>query len=248
MKDESRPQYARVEQPFGVDFPTVHCPICGKATTKSGDDGPDPELTPCKHLAFIYVGEVGGFEYTSADFNEKTKNLDFDELDPGNLEEFLKEAGYGNNLLVIELTHGGMACGPVWFTDVFGFDYDSLADKRTAKQEAHSTNDASEMSWQNQPFTRAITGSCVNRARNQLERSHVMLEKTSKQKAMEAAVKYLGEQHLGKLQLEYRKGSDGDYWLVRVPDCEQFIGVGPSRYVSIAAKTYKISTDAWIGE
>ena len=32
-------------------------------------------------------------------------------------------ARYGNGLLAREITCGGMACGPVWYTDVNGFDF-----------------------------------------------------------------------------------------------------------------------------
>ena len=35
-------------------------------------------------------------------------------------------AGYGNGLLALEITYGGMACGPVWYTDVYGFDFGML--------------------------------------------------------------------------------------------------------------------------
>jgi len=127
MSKESRPQYARIRQPFGCEFPIVHCPICGKATTKAGEDGPDPDHRPCKHLAFIYVDVIGEFGCKSNDFENRIKDIDDLDLDSESFEEFLQRSGYGNNLLAIELTHGGMACGPVWYTDVFGFDYESLA-------------------------------------------------------------------------------------------------------------------------
>ena len=35
-------------------------------------------------------------------------------------------AGYGNGLLALEITYGGMACGPVWYTDVYGFNFGVL--------------------------------------------------------------------------------------------------------------------------
>ena len=37
-------------------------------------------------------------------------------------------AGYGNGLLALEITYGGMACGPVWYRDVYGFDYETVVD------------------------------------------------------------------------------------------------------------------------
>jgi len=41
--------------------------------------------------------------------------------------EALALAGFDNKLLALEVTYGGMGCGPMWFTDVFGFDYGTLA-------------------------------------------------------------------------------------------------------------------------
>jgi hypothetical protein len=119
---KSSPAYARVEQPFGAKPPVIHCPICGQATL---DDG---YITPCKHLAFSYVGVNGEFEYQSVDFENRFSQMDIGELSFDGFPELLKQAGYGNHLLAIEITHGGMACGPVWYTDVIGFDYQSVVD------------------------------------------------------------------------------------------------------------------------
>ena len=47
-----------------------------------------------------------------------------------NFNQYLQQAGYDNKLLAIEITGGGMACGPIWHTDVFGFDYSTLADEQ----------------------------------------------------------------------------------------------------------------------
>ena len=113
----SLPQYARVEQPFGVGHPTPHCPICGQAVVD--DDG----VTPCAHLAFVFVGEAGDFEYQSPSFAQRIEERDLGPVGLDGLDAYLLEAGYGNGLLAIEITHGGMACGPVWYTEVFAFDY-----------------------------------------------------------------------------------------------------------------------------
>lgn len=129
MSKESNPQYARIEQPLGDDYPTVYCPICGKATAQAGEDSPDPDHSPCKHLAFIFVGAIGTFEYKSDDFENRIKDIDDIDLSFDTFASYLQDAGYGNNLLAIELTHGGIACGPVWYTDLFGFDYNPLTEK-----------------------------------------------------------------------------------------------------------------------
>ncbi|HBC89256.1 MAG TPA: hypothetical protein DCZ94_20135 [Lentisphaeria bacterium] len=118
-KDEkSLPQYAQIEQPFGAKPPLVHCPICGKATFKG-----QTKVTPCKHLAFVYIGENQDFYYKSQYFKRKSEGVENKSLTPDTLRKFLKKVGYWNNLLAIEITYGGMACGPVCFTDVYGFDY-----------------------------------------------------------------------------------------------------------------------------
>ena len=126
MSEKLTPQYAQVEQPFGCEPPLVHCPICGKATLEMSDEE-GGEITPCLHLAFIYVGEVGEFVYKSQDFQQKTEGFDDEELEFDTFGEFLQKAEYDNKLLAIEITYGGMGSGPNWFTNVFGFDYGSLA-------------------------------------------------------------------------------------------------------------------------
>lgn len=118
------PQYARIEQPFGVEAPIVHCPICGKAQLVMVDDA--PEVAPCTHLAFIHVGEIDDYEFQSADFMARLQALGDAEADRDGLQETLARAGYGSHLLALEITYGGMACGPVWATDVYGFDYNTL--------------------------------------------------------------------------------------------------------------------------
>ncbi len=135
MTTQTSPQYASIEQPFGCEPPLVHCPICGNNTIQ------DNEINPCKHLAFVYVGELNEFIYQSEVFETRFEStltahqeIDEDEysyIRLDNLQDCLKEAGYDNNLLALEITYGGMACGPIWFTDVYGFDYGTLADKES---------------------------------------------------------------------------------------------------------------------
>lgn len=114
---QNGPQFARIEQPFGTESPNVHCPICGKTTIDYDSDA------VCEHLAFIYVSEGGAFIYTSKDFQKRTRLEDIEGYSSDDLESLIYDADYKNELLVLEITHGGMACGPVWCTIVFGFDY-----------------------------------------------------------------------------------------------------------------------------
>ena len=52
------------------------------------------------------------------------------------LRKLLERIGYGNKLLALEITYGGMACGPVWYTDVYGFDYETVGDEEEAEEPA----------------------------------------------------------------------------------------------------------------
>lgn len=134
-EEKSRPQYARIEQPFGCEPPVVHCPICGQPTidVESGD------ATPCPHLAFIYVGAANEYAFTSVDYDQKTEGLDDEDVDLDSFSELLSNAGYGNNLLALEVTYGGMACGPVWYTEIYGFDYGSLAKEKNPNKSMEAT-------------------------------------------------------------------------------------------------------------
>lgn len=125
MSNEAMPQYVQIEQPFGCEPPVVHCPICGGATRAIEEGG---KVTPCAHLAFIYSFE--DFEYKSQEFEKKMEGIDDDlmeDLTFDTFKEFLQKAGYDNKLLAIEITYGGMGGGPMSFTDVYGFDYGTLA-------------------------------------------------------------------------------------------------------------------------
>jgi hypothetical protein len=56
---KAKPQIAKIEQPFGVEPPLVHCPICGQATIETEDD---KDFKICTHVAFIYISEIREFE------------------------------------------------------------------------------------------------------------------------------------------------------------------------------------------
>jgi len=87
------------------------------------------ELNSCKHLTFIFVGEsdvreTSEFTYMSEDLKKRSEGNTAEGID--NFKEFLAKAGYGNELLALEITYSGMACGPVSFTDVYGFDFNTI--------------------------------------------------------------------------------------------------------------------------
>jgi hypothetical protein len=126
MSNSEKPQYAAIEYPYPLDeIPIVHCPICGNATYKVDDGG--SEMTPCHHLAFIFVGSSGTFEYKSAEFAERSSDVEEDDLSFENFEEYLESLEYDNSMLVLEVTHGGIP--NVWYTDIYGFDYSTYQEK-----------------------------------------------------------------------------------------------------------------------
>lgn len=126
MAKNSGPQYASVEQKFGAPQAIIHCPLCGQATVKL--EGENAGVAPCPHLVFIYCGEAGEFIYESPDFARRNAAFEPDEeedfcLDFDNFPKFLERLGYGSNLLAIAHTYGGLGCAPMWFTDVYAFDF-----------------------------------------------------------------------------------------------------------------------------
>lgn len=127
MTEQSSPHYVAIGQLMTCDPQDLFCPICGKRMIQAEENL--TTVDPCPHIAFFYLPEYEAFEYQSEDFEERTKDLEFeyDEDDYIMFEEYLAAAGYGNSLLTLELTYGGVACGPVSITIVVGYDYESIA-------------------------------------------------------------------------------------------------------------------------
>jgi len=125
MSTPTKPQYAAIEYAFPqTDLPVVHCPLCGHGTHTVHEDG-SSDLTPCPHLAFIYLGDPSTFAFKSEEFEEKVAGKDLKDLTFDNFKKFLQSIGYDNKFLALEVTHGGMGGHgiPIWNTDVYGFDY-----------------------------------------------------------------------------------------------------------------------------
>lgn len=120
MVEDTAPVIAKVELPFGADPPQIHCPLCGKTMLIAVGDS--TEISPCPHLVFIFASVLDEFVYGSDDFKERIAKVDEDGWDLASFAGALKNSGYGANLLAIEVTYGGLANGPVYYTDVYGFD------------------------------------------------------------------------------------------------------------------------------
>ena len=120
--EKSLPQYAKIEQKFGVEPPVIHCPVCGKAALDQ--TGRDVDL--CRHVVFIYLGAAGGFAFKSGAFEQRLNEDDEFEVSFETFPAYLDKWGYDSQLLALEVSYGGMGCGPVWYTDVFGFHLDPV--------------------------------------------------------------------------------------------------------------------------
>ena len=123
MNDPKKPQFASVEYPFPLEEPpVVYCPVCGNPTFNL-DDGGNWIMNPCQHLAFIFNIESSAFDHKSKDFEKRATGIDVDTLSDENLKAFLEFLEYDNKLLVLEVTHGGIGNGQVWYTEIYGFDF-----------------------------------------------------------------------------------------------------------------------------
>ncbi len=138
MTTKPEPQIAAITQPYGAEPPVVHCPICGKAQLRVMDGA--AEVDPCEHLAFSFIWSEHEFVYRSEEFRGRFEalearmpaddDLELDIFERIPFREMLLEMGYGDQLLVLEISYGGLTHVPLWHTDAWGFDYGVLARRR----------------------------------------------------------------------------------------------------------------------
>jgi len=112
-----------LELPFGKRCDAFYCPACG-APIAQPEHGLSP--TPCEHLRFVYLESVGLFAFVADDLREALDRAEraadeaadeaWDPLDA--VCALLPE----QNVICVHLTTGGMACGPVWESTVYGLD------------------------------------------------------------------------------------------------------------------------------
>jgi hypothetical protein len=135
----TKPQIAAAELPRGAEVPPIHCPLCGQAAFQRDPESGAWSEDPCAHLAFVHSSSAGDFVYQTADvlrrIDEREASrtavddqdaCDIDGIDCSEPATYLAELGYGEELLAISITYGGMACGPVWSTDIYGYDLTTL--------------------------------------------------------------------------------------------------------------------------
>ena len=98
----------------------VYCPLCRQRVNDVTEESYD--ILPCSHLLFAYQTFSGDYEYIEESVEERISKIDKDELDDDGLLEVMAAAGYGNDLVVVDVCSSGMACGPVSHSVYFGFD------------------------------------------------------------------------------------------------------------------------------
>ena len=131
MATESTIQWARIvhgaERSAGP-----YCPICGK--TSAPNDAFGRVLAPCGHLLFLYCCESMEALFQTLDFGMrveayvKTMRASDPEFDPSmsnqDFKDMLPHLGYGESVLVLEITQQGFACGPTETTFIAGYDFE----------------------------------------------------------------------------------------------------------------------------
>lgn len=106
----------------GAPFQAAHCPACGQASVVV-DDG-EASVTPCGHLAFLYLSESGAFEYLSEAFGGRIRAAAGDlPVSIDELPELLGRLGCGEEFMAIEVEQAGLAHGPVKRYYVYGFSW-----------------------------------------------------------------------------------------------------------------------------
>lgn len=121
-KTTTRINVIDINWPFGAPSPTLHCPRTGKLVAQP-DDYVEQPASP--YVAFVYINEVGLFDYIRPDLeaklNSAMQTMDEDE-DTSTLELLLSVMDAAHVPLVYAIHTSGMACGPSWTTVTFGFE------------------------------------------------------------------------------------------------------------------------------
>lgn len=123
MRDKPTYQHVWLDTPADSTI-VVHCLVCGNAPNRPGESPDDYWIfEPCSHLAFAWEDASGEYMHQSEDFARRLEAIDEDDLEDLYAEEVWGALGYGSDLVVVEVTQSGMACGPFAISAFYGFDY-----------------------------------------------------------------------------------------------------------------------------
>lgn len=119
------PRHVTLDPTSGLPTP-IHCLFCGQAVEERQEEA--WVVTPCPHLAF--VRQPGTYEHASEDFQQKSLRVEDGALEFKDFPKFLEEAGYGAELLVIELAPTGVQSEKIGLSIAYGFDFSSKTELR----------------------------------------------------------------------------------------------------------------------
>lgn len=122
--DKVQPQQGEV--PFGRgplvrDIPFACCPICGQAVVDRREREVE-EMTPCSHLAFIFLGDRGEYAFMTESYRDRLGSscIELDTLEP--TQGLLGAMGYGDELVTLQVEYGDKVRGGSTFSDMLAFD------------------------------------------------------------------------------------------------------------------------------
>ena len=116
----------------------IYCPVCQHKASIEDENG-GHEFKPCEHLAFVYLPELGEFEYQIDSWQAATDSIELDYFDFDNYEDYftglIKKSGFNQVLHIIENESSGIACGPTSFTEIYGY----LVSESNEKSDSNNT-------------------------------------------------------------------------------------------------------------
>lgn len=111
-------QVIEIQSPFGADHPELRCPVCG---TQLQNNEEYVEQPACSHVTYAFCHTAMAFDYLRSDLEaqlEQRREEEREDDDEKSDLELVREFLADDTLVTeFELTSGGMACGPCWYTN-----------------------------------------------------------------------------------------------------------------------------------
>jgi hypothetical protein len=101
-----------LSMPFNAPPPAVFCPVCGMQILSTAD-----EPTPCEHVVYIWHSDAG-LVHAGTGVGPRLKLLG-ERCKAEDAAALLK----AEHQFALDISYGGMACGPVWYQVQIGFDF-----------------------------------------------------------------------------------------------------------------------------
>ena len=113
------------------DLADIPCPVCQHHASILNEEEGSQQFKPCEHLVFVYLPEVGDYEYQLESWLKATESMDLEDYDSyeEHFERLHKKSKFSQSLHIIENESGGMACGPGSFTEIYAYAVEESLDK-----------------------------------------------------------------------------------------------------------------------